>query len=291
MSDLLKLLRVRHWIKNILIFLPALCGDKLLSNIEYFKITTIMFAAMCFLASVIYMVNDICDYESDLRNPRKQQHPLIAGRMTVLQVKKCLLICAFCFFCFTYILYILLELNIWFNMLAFTAIYLLINVGYSVFGLKNVPVLELFILVLGYIIRLDLGGVVTETPVSKYLLLTMVGLSLYMVAEKRLAEKRDLSVEQRNCIRLYNESWLEKVMNLGLVFSMVFFSLWALEKFQAEYTVFLIIGALVIYLLYSFDVERFSEGDPVTIIYKDKLLLVLGIIYFLAVIALLAYAG
>lgn len=112
-----------------------------------------------------------------------------------------------------------------------------------------------------------------------------------MVAEKRLAEKRDLSVEQRNCIRLYNESWLEKVMNLGLVFSMVFFSLWALEKFQAEYTVFLIIGALVIYLLYSFDVERFSEGDPVTIIYKDKLLLVLGIIYFLAVIALLAYAG
>lgn len=158
MSDLLKLLRVRHWIKNILIFLPALCGDKLLSNIEYFKITTIMFAAMCFLASVIYMVNDICDYESDLRNPRKQQHPLIAGRMTVLQVKKCLLICAFCFFCFTYILYILLELNIWFNMLAFTAIYLLINVGYSVFGLKNVPVLELFILVLGYIIRLDLGG-------------------------------------------------------------------------------------------------------------------------------------
>ena len=86
---------------------------------------------------------------------------------------------------------------------------------------------------------------------------------------------------------MYSESWLKKVMNLGLVFSMVFFSLWALERFQTEYTVFLIVGALILYLLYSFDVERFSEGDPVTIVYKDKVLLILGIIYFLAVMALL----
>lgn len=290
MSDLIKLLRVRHWIKNILVFLPALCGDKLLSDMEYFRITAIAFAAMSFLASVVYMVNDLCDYESDLRNPRKQQHPLIAGRMTVKQVRKYLLICVSCFFCFIYILYVLLELKIWFNMLALTIIYLLINVGYSILGLKNVPVLELLILVLGYIIRLELGGVVTETPVSKYLLLTMTGLSLYMVAEKRLAEKRDLAVEQRNCIQRYSEPWLEKVMNLGLVFSMVFFSFWALEKFQAEYTIFLIVGALIIYLLYSFDIERFSEGDPITIIYKDKVLLILGILYFLAVTALLVYA-
>lgn len=289
MSDLIKLLRVRHWIKNILIFLPALCGDKLLSDIDYFKITAITFAAVCFLSSVIYIVNDICDYESDLCNPRKQQHPLIAGRMTTAQVKRYLWICILCFLCFLYALYIVLELKIWLSTLALTIMYLLINIGYSVFKLKKIPVLELFTVVLGYIIRLELGGVVTETTVSKYLLLTMIGLSLYMVAQKRLSEKRDLAMGQRSCIQMYSESWLEKVMNLGLVFSMVFFSLWALEKFQAEYTIFLIVGALVIYLLYSFDIDRFSEGDPITIIYKDKFLLILGIAYFLAVTALLVY--
>lgn len=287
LNDLFKLLRVKHWIKNILIFLPAICGAKFLTNIECLKISAIAFAGMCFLSSVVYILNDICDFNSDLCNPRKQQHPLIAGRMTMMQAKKYLLICLLCFCCFLYMLYVLLELKIWFTILVFALIYLMINVGYSMLGLKNIPVLELFILVLGYIIRLELGGVVTETPVSNYLLLTMIGISLYMVAEKRFAEKRDLDIEQRNCIRMYSESWLKKVMNLGLVFSMVFFSLWALERFQTEYTVFLIVGALILYLLYSFDVERFSEGDPVTIVYKDKVLLILGIIYFLAVMALL----
>lgn len=130
---------------------------------------------------------------------------------------------------------------------------------------------------------------VTETPISNYLLLTTSGLSLYMVAEKRLGEKRYLDIQQRDCVHKYSELWLEKVKNLGLTFSMVFFAFWAMENFQAEYTVLLVIGALIIYLLYSYDVERFSEGDPITIIYKDKVLLFLGIIYFFIVIALLIF--
>lgn len=110
-----------------------------------------------------------------------------------------------------------------------------------------------------------------------------------MVAEKRLGEKRYLDIQQRDCVHKYSELWLEKVKNLGLTFSMVFFAFWAMENFQAEYTVLLVIGALIIYLLYSYDVERFSEGDPITIIYKDKVLLFLGIIYFFIVIALLIF--
>lgn len=289
MIDWLKLLRVNHWIKNILVFLPPLCGGRFLEDVRSLECCVFIFVALCLLSSTVYVINDICDYENDRYNPRKQKTPLVSGRITKREAKNCLAAVLLLSFGFFVLLYLFVSIDIWIEIFLLAILYLAINIGYSVWKLKNVPVVESMILVVGYILRLEIGGCLTKTPISSYLLLTMCGLALYMVMEKRLAEKRLPEEFQRSCIKRYSESWLAKIMNLGLTMSMVFFSLWALERFQTAYTIFLIIGALVLYLRYSFDVDCYEEADPMTVIYKDRLLLFMGIAYFLFVAALLLY--
>lgn len=157
-KDLFELLRIRHWIKNVLIFLPAIGGTRFLTNSDYLKICVILFIGMCFLASDVYIMNDISDYEGDLHNPRKQEHPLVKGQITTAQALGYFFMCLLFFLISLYLLYVLLDLKIWFKMFILMLVYLLINIGYSILGMKNIPVLELLVLVLGYVVRLEAGG-------------------------------------------------------------------------------------------------------------------------------------
>ena len=86
MKKYLSLMRIKHYIKNLLIFLAILCSGKLL-NIEYLKITIIEFISFCFIASAVYVVNDIVDVEKDRKYKIKKERPIASGAISIKKAK------------------------------------------------------------------------------------------------------------------------------------------------------------------------------------------------------------
>jgi len=77
MKKYLDLIRVKHWIKNILIFVPMICGKVL--NIDNLYICILGFISFCFISSFIYIINDIKDIDKDRLHDRKKYRPLASG--------------------------------------------------------------------------------------------------------------------------------------------------------------------------------------------------------------------
>jgi len=159
----------------------------------------------------------------------------------------------------------------------------LLNVLYSK-KLKDVPIVDVVILVSGFLIRLMYGGVVTNVVISRWLYLTVIMVSFYMGLGKRRNElgKEKSENNTRRVLKYYNYAFLDKNMYLSLGLAEAFYALWAIDSPQQEllWTVPLII---IIGMKYSLNIEGESDGDPVEVILKDKYLWVLGLIYMILV--------
>lgn len=60
MSKYLKLIRVKHWIKNLLVFLPVFFSGNIFLT-EKSSLLVLAFFSFCFVSSIVYVVNDIKD--------------------------------------------------------------------------------------------------------------------------------------------------------------------------------------------------------------------------------------
>ena len=160
MMLLITLFRLHHWIKNLFLFIPIYFAGELLNWDKMFA-TFIGFVAFGFGASAIYILNDIQDLEEDRLHPRKSSRPIASGEVSVrsayiLSVVSFLIAMGFGYYSSTEFLVILL-------------IYLLMNVGYSM-GLKNRSIIDIFILAIGFELRVLAGGVSADVPVTQWLM-------------------------------------------------------------------------------------------------------------------------
>lgn len=284
MRHYLKLMRIRHYVKNLLVFAALACSgqffhiEKLLPNIA-------AFAAFCMVSSAIYIINDIRDVEKDRNHPVKCNRPIAAGAVSVHG--------AWC------LAAVLLALAILFNCLAFCAastallaLYFALNLGYS-FGLKNMPILDVAILASGFLLRVLYGAFVTGISVSNWLYLTVIALAFYFAFGKRRNELRQFeSGETRQVLQAYPLSFLNKNMSMCLTLANVFYALWSMDEktillYNSKYLVFTVPIVLLITMKYSLDVEGESDGDPVEVLLHDKVLLTLCILYLAAMFLIL----
>ena len=109
--------------------------------------------------------------------------------------------------------------------------------------------------------------------------------SLFLGLGKRKKEIIN-SKESRKVLEEYNEAFLDKFQYLSLALTLVFYSLLAMEQTNS-YLVFSIPLIIIIFMRYSLIIEKSSEGDPSTILYEDKFLLGLCLIYGLVMFLLL----
>lgn len=281
MGKYLKLLRVKHYIKNILIFIPLFFAGHLLQGSLMPKL--LMGAVVfCLSASFIYIINDIRDVEADRRHMVKCKRPIASGAVSMVQAK----VIAMCL-----ILLILLfqYLADRFQTISFIylLIYIVLNLLYS-FGLKNQPIIDITILAAGFLWRVMYGAVICDVIVSKWLCLTVIAFSLYMGMGKRRNEiiRQNSGGETRPVLKKYTYDFLDKSMQMCLTLGLVFYSLWTvnikdsidLSENQLIWTVPLVI---IICLKYNLIMEGDSEGDPVEVLLSDKLLIILVIIYII----------
>lgn len=217
---LLKEMRVHHYVKNLLVYAALACSGNFF-DAEKLMPATLIFAAFCFTSSIVYMINDIKDVEKDRNHPTKCKRPIAAGNISI---SLAIFVCVVLFVVATVCCIASKSLMASFLLL----LYLCLNVAYSM-GLKNVPILDVSILVSGFLIRLICGAVAADIVVSNWLYLTVISLAFYLALGKRRNELKKTAGNTRSVLKKYPESFLDKNMYLFLALAIVFYALWSVD--------------------------------------------------------------
>lgn len=279
----LKLMRPKHYIKNFLIFLPLLFSGKLL-NLSNILIT--LGGVICFslIASSIYIINDIKDKDKDRKHKTKCNRPIASGKISV----KNAIIFMFVLLILVTVLVIVMNLSI--LSIGFLALYFILNLAYSL-GLKNIPLIDIFILVSGFVIRVLFGASILSITVSNWLYLTVIAISFYLGLGKRRNEIMKTGSNTRKVLKYYTKEFLDKNMYMFLSMTIIFYSLWTTDVDIVSKSNNLLIWTvplvIVICMRYSMNIEGESDGDPVEVIMHDKVIISLVFLYALSLITIL----
>ncbi len=173
-----KSLRVNQWIKNLVVLTAIVFSGKLF-DINLLAMSLYAFLNFCILSSTSYILNDIIDYQYDIKHPVKKNRPLASGKITIAQA-------TFFVFILTLVsLIFALFLSVQFFFLAL--VFILIHFFYSLY-LKKFPVIDIFTISFSFMLRTFAGEVVTGYHIPSWLLLTIFFISLFMATIKRHAE-------------------------------------------------------------------------------------------------------
>ena len=282
MKNYFKLMRLHHYLKNGLIFAPLIFSGNLFDR-ELLYNTTLGFIAFCLIASVVYIINDIQDVEADRLHPTKSKRPL-AANLIPLRNAKVLVV---------FLVLVAAIINVYAasnSLLAWVTLilYLVLNIAYSN-GLKNYPIIDIAILVSGFVLRVLYGAGITEIEISNWLYLTVISMSFYLGLGKRRNELVRQKNVSRKVLKYYNHNFLDKNMYMSLALTITFYALWTVDpvtiaRLSNDLLVWTVPLVMLICMKYSLNIEGDSDGDPVEVILKDKVLL--GMVIAFCLIAL-----
>ncbi|MFR1380320.1 MAG: decaprenyl-phosphate phosphoribosyltransferase [Clostridium neonatale] len=280
---IIKLMRAKHYIKNIMIFIPIVFAAKFTNKIDIIR-TIATFISFSFLASFIYIINDIIDVEKDRQHPIKKNRPIASKEISVNNA----ILISIILFIISFILAYFIDTKI----IVINLIYLATNILYS-FYLKNIPIIDVSIIALGFILRVMAGGSAISVTLSSWLLLTIMVLSFYLGFGKRRNEiiKTDSSIKTRSVLKAYSISFLDNAMNLMMTLSIVFYSLWVIDLNKVlnniKLELFISIPMVIIGMLrYSLVIEGDSHADPTDVILSDRMLQIIIIVFTIYIISI-----
>lgn len=280
LRPILKLIRVRHWVKNLFLFIPSFFAGHLFNTRELIMVG-IGALAFSLVSSGVYIINDYRDRNFDKLHPKKKFRPLASGEVkpsSAIVLLVCLVISG---------LAIAAALNTVFLMLL--AGYLLLNLAYS-FGLKNIPILDLFIVSVGFLIRVYSGGVIAGLPITHWLSLMVLLLALFLIVAKRRDDillmkngKNGKNGNHNAVIRKssmkYNLVYINSCVTLLSAVMVVAYIMYTVspevtERFESNYlfaTTIFVIAGIMRYLQIVF-VEK-NSGSPTNIFIRDRFIL------------------
>jgi decaprenyl-phosphate phosphoribosyltransferase len=279
LKNIINLIRLKHYVKNILIFIPLIFSLNF-TKADLFLNEILAFISFSLAASFVYVINDIVDKDKDRLHPVKKNRPIASGALSSLQ--------AMC------VAVVLIAVSLWIsNMLNKRTLfivmaYLISNILYS-FWLKNVPIIDVSLIALGFLLRVLMGGAAISVPISKWLLLTIMTLSFYLGFAKRRNEmsKVNSTNETRKVLKEYNANFLDKAMNSMMTLSVAFYALWSIDvqvvkTFNSDKLIATVPFVLIGMFRYSLIIEGDSYGDPTDVLLSDRLLqlVILGYIVF-----------
>ncbi|MDN0033673.1 decaprenyl-phosphate phosphoribosyltransferase [Oscillibacter valericigenes] len=289
LRKVIKLMRPKHYLKNALVFVSLFFTGNLL-NLRLFGLVFVGTIAFCLISSVVYIVNDIHDVEEDRQHEVKRFRPIASGD---IPISVAYAIAAVCFALAVGINLAVICTNTETSRLSLLILitYFATNLGYSL-GLKNVPFLDICLLVLGFLLRLLYGATLIGAGVSSWVYLTVLSLSFYLGLGKRRNEiKKVISGKSRKVLKYYTVEFLDRFMYVCLTLSIVFYSLWSadsqiIEKYGTDKLVWTVPVVIVLLMKYTADVESDSFGDPVDVVTKDHVLLGLAVAFCVLLAAL-----
>lgn len=272
--NLLKTMRPRQWSKNLLIYLPFLFTLREVwrpfsrEMWAYFATATVAFVLFCVISGVIYLINDLVDIEKDRLHPRKKFRPLASGalkRSHAIGAIIILLIVA---------LPLAFALDFWFGIVA--VIYFVMMLCYS-YVLKNIVIIDVFVLAAGLVLRALAGAVAIHVPASQWLFVCTMLLALFIGFSKRRHELVLLEGNAENHRAILKEYTPEVLDEMIAVTTASFVMAYSLYTFSAtnlpknhEMMLTIPFALYVVFrLLYLVHVKK-EGGSPEEMVLRDR---------------------
>lgn len=267
------MLRPTQWLKNLMLFFPPFLGGQLLVP-GLISRGILPLGAFCLVSSAGYVFNDILDRHRDLSHPRKKGRPIPSGRVNVTAasvVAVMLLAGGLALAARSSLIFLVLLLS-----------YLAVTFTYSL-ALKSFPLIDLFCISAGFLLRLQAGGEVFGIVTSPWLFLSVFLLSIFLSTGKRLNEYMALgerAIDHRKNLGHYPSGYLEGIMYLTGGAVLVTYAMYTINHPTLIYSVPLCCFGLFRYIL---RVQSGQSGDPTESLLKDRVLFVVGAVWILMV--------
>ncbi len=270
----IQVVRPRQWIKNTLVFFALFFSNAFFVGE---KLWAVFMVAIVFilLSSAMYVVNDIFDKRQDALHPVKKERPIASGRITYksawIYASMLILISA------TLILFVenLKSVSLFFIS------YVILNILYSRY-LKHLPVVELVVVSMFYLLRVFAGGAVIDVPISPWLSLCMFFVTLLIISAKRFSEMKH--VARRKVVELYSEEFLRHLISLSAGLTLVSYGLYVVLGPQKEalepmlFSVLFVVIAILRFIMIAFAQDtEFPEER----LFKDSITLSAFALWFM----------
>ncbi len=281
------LVRVPQWIKNFFVFVPLLFSQHLF-DVDYFSTTLFAFVVFCLASSLIYVINDIIDIEADKAHPTKKNRPLPSG---LISKRSALIVAVF----LTAVIVILLpQFNKEF--LYFVTAFVLLNVLYS-FWFKHIVILDVFSIAAGFSIRVLAGAVVISVPISSWLILTTMFISLFLGVMKRHSElilvAENENAPSRKVLSQYSLNFADQMATVAAAGVIICYALYTVSErtvlaFGTENLIYT--TPFVVYGIFRFMYLEYisNKGDNTTkIVFSDLQLILTVLIYAFTTVSII----
>ena len=285
-KDFFLSLRPHQWTKNLIIF-AALVFAKELGDPAHLLLSVWAFLSFCLLSGAVYVLNDVVDYEKDRFHPIKKNRPIAAGRVnrSFAAVAGVTLYAAALALCY------LIDPSFF----SIAVIYSAVSVGYTYY-FKNVAILDVMAISMGFVLRAVAGGVVIGVEASFWLLLCTFLLALFLALSKRRHELVLLSedaTKHRTNLAEYSPYLLDQMISVVTASCVLAYTLYTVSdetvaKFHTDklsLTVpFVIFGIFrYLYLIH----QKKEGGSPSVHLYSDKPLLISIVLWVMACIGII----
>jgi 4-hydroxybenzoate polyprenyltransferase len=270
-SSWAKLLRVRHWIKNVLVFVALFAAHRWM-DASAWRASMQTFVAFCAVCSGIYVFNDLFDLRSDRLHPSKQLRPLARGLIALPSA-------AF-FGAALLVTGLLLAFFVSKEVGLIVATYCIANVGYTLW-LKRQAVADVSVLATLYTLRILAGVAAIVAPLSPWLFAFSVFAFLSLALLKRAVDLNRLQPDEQLAGRGYTgrDAAFVNVFGAGAsIAAVLVLSLYvASPQMNALYTqsqwLWLILAIVLFWLMRMWQLAMSGRGDddPVLFATKDPL--------------------
>lgn len=285
---ILSLIRIRQWPKNIFIFVPTFFNMGPFTKVIFVE-NIMAFFAFCLASSVVYIINDISDLDSDKRHIKKCHRPLPSG---LISISGAYLLLIFL------VLFLAFLLLLKFNLSMFTvaiSVYILLNIFYSRW-LKHIPIVELVLLSSGFVIRLVAGASVVGIHLSTWIICCTASVSFMIAVGKRMADL--IQENDADCLRKsltgYNIDFLQILVGISACSTLILYIVFintdqAIAKF-GDYLLFTAVPVFYGILRYIQLLTVYKLGDSPTRLIGSDRGIYLSVIVFIGIYTILMSA-
>ncbi|NOX33900.1 MAG: UbiA prenyltransferase family protein [Deltaproteobacteria bacterium] len=281
LKQLIILLRPYQWIKNLLLFAPLFFSGNLINHSIYITCTGVFVFSL--VSGLGYILNDWIDKDNDRFHPNKKQRPFCTGDITG---QKALL--------FSGAVFLLIILCLaWFDLpvkfIYYLCAYALLTANYSLY-LKQIVIVEIYMVALGFVLRVLAGGAVCNVKISHWLFLTVFFIAMMISIAKRVNELKELgrkeAVMHRKSQVGYSLNYLNNMLWACGSITLVVYSLYAVE--HGELVMYSVIPAAYGIFRFIYLTDLGKGSDPIKTLFSDGQLLLTTLI-FLLFLALVIY--
>lgn len=290
-KNIVLLLRPQQWVKNGFVFLPLFFNGQLF-DADALLSTFMAFVAFCFAAAGIYCMNDIVDAEADRRHPKKCSRPIASGAISTALGWALAAICLAASFISAFFVG-----DSWTNVAIVIGIYFVMNIAYCL-RLKQIAIVDVFIISIGFVLRIFVGGFATGIFISHWIVLMTFLLALFLALAKRrddVAIYEQTGVLPRKNVAAYNLDFMNQAIGIVAAITMVCYIMYTVSpdvvarfegggKYLYLTSIFVLAG-IIRYL--QITIVNLSSGSPTKVLIHNRFLqicLACWIVSFLIII-------